>query len=50
VAKRAATGERYHLLVTAQPGRRKSDLGGRMAVVAREAGQRVVGYRVYLQK
>jgi creatinine amidohydrolase/Fe(II)-dependent formamide hydrolase-like protein len=50
VPKRAASGERYHLLVTAQPGRRKSDLGGRMAVVAKEAGQRVVGYRVYLQK
>ncbi len=42
--------ERYHVMIAALPGRRKSDLGGRVAIVAKEAGARVVGYRVYLQK
>ena len=42
--------ERYHVMIAALPGRRKSDLGGRVAIVAKEAGARVVGYRVYVQK
>jgi hypothetical protein len=42
--------ERYHVMITAQPGRKKSDLGSRIAIVAKEAGARVIGYRVYLQR
>lgn len=48
--KAAASCERYHVLIAAQPGRSKKELGARVAVVARESGARVVGYRVYLQK
>jgi hypothetical protein len=49
-ARSGAHGDRYHVMIAAQPGRRKSDLGGRIAIVARETGARVVGYRVYMQK
>jgi len=49
-AKSAASCERYHVLIAAQPGRSKKELGARVAVVAKEAGARVIGYRVYLQK
>lgn len=48
--KSAAACERYHVLIAAQPGRSKKELGARVAVVAKEAGARVIGYRVYLQK
>lgn len=48
--KSTASCQRYHVMIAAQPGRSKKDLGARVAVVAREAGARVVGYRVYLQK
>jgi len=48
--KAAASCERYHVLIAAQPGRSKKQLGARVAVVAKEAGARVIGYRVYLQK
>jgi hypothetical protein len=48
--KARMTCERYHVMIAALPGRRKSDLGGRVAIIAKEAGARVVGYRVYLQK
>jgi hypothetical protein len=50
LTKLNAQCERYHVMIAALPGRRKSDLGGRVAIVAKEAGARVVGYRVYLQK
>ncbi len=49
-SKATARCDRYHVLIAAQPGRSKKELGARVAVVAREAGARVVGYRVYLQK
>lgn len=50
LAKASVQCERYHVMIAALPGRRKSDLGGRVAIVAKEAGARVVGYRVYVQK
>ena len=50
LAKASMQCERYHVMIAALPGRRKSDLGGRVAIVAKEAAARVVGYRVYVQK
>ena len=41
---------KYHLLVTTADHRSKTDVGSRVAVIAREASERIVGYRVYYQR
>ena len=54
-AKRTVRGTegiaaRYHLLVTTTGHLSKADVGSRVAVIAREASQRIVAYRVYYQR
>ncbi|HKO68855.1 MAG TPA: hypothetical protein VJU53_13725 [Burkholderiaceae bacterium] len=54
-AKRAVRGgdgmaSKYHLLVTTADHRSKTDVGSRVAVIAREASERIVGYRIYYQR
>lgn len=41
---------RYHLLVTTADHLTKADVGSRVAVIAREASERIVAYRVYYQR
>ncbi len=54
-AKRAERGaenlaDKYHLLVTTADHLDKADVGSRVAVIAREANERIVAYRVYYQR
>ena len=54
-AKRAVrstegVASKYHLLVTTADHLSKADVGSRVAVIAREAGERIVAYRVYYQR
>ena len=54
-AKRTLRGadgvaSRYHLLVTTADHLNKADVGSRVAVIAREASERIVAYRVYYQR
>ncbi len=54
-AKRAVRGSegvasKYHLLVSTADHLSKTDVGSRVAVIAREAGERIVAYRVYYQR
>ena len=48
--KAGAAAERYYILVRtpSKPGHENLNLG--TAVVAKEAGNRIVGYRVYFQR
>ncbi len=41
---------KYHLLVTTADQLNKADVGSRVAVIAREASERIVAYRVYYQR
>ena len=41
---------KYHLLVTTADHLSKADVGSRVAVIAREASERIVAYRVYYQR
>ena len=41
---------KYHLLVTTADDLSKTDVGSRVAVIAREASERIVAYRVYYQR
>jgi hypothetical protein len=49
---RSADGvaSKYHLLVTTAAHLSKADVGSRVAVVAREASERIVAYRIYYQR
>ena len=51
-AVRTAGGvaSKYHLLVTTAADLSKTDVGSRVAVIAREASERIVAYRVYYQR
>ena len=54
-AKRTARGaanvaDKYHLLITTADHLVKADVGSRVAVVAREASERIVAYRIYFQR
>ena len=54
-AKRAArtapnVADKYHLLITTADHLDKADVGSRVAVVAREASERIVAYRIYYQR
>ena len=42
--------DRYYVLVKTANHLRKDDIGARVAVVAREAQQHIVGYRIYYQR
>lgn len=49
--RRAAdVASRYHLLITTTDHLKKADVGSRVAVVARETGERIVAYRIYYQR
>ena len=45
-----AVASKYHLLVTTVDHLNKTDVGSRVAVIAREASERIVAYRVYYQR
>ena len=54
-AKRAARGaadvaDKYYLLITTADHLDKTDVGARVAVVARETAERIVAYRIYYQR
>lgn len=45
-----SVADKYYVLVTTAGHLNKADVGARVAVVAREADQRIVAYRVYYQR
>ena len=54
-AKRAArravdVADKYYLLITTADHLDKTDVGSRVAVVARETAERIVAYRIYYQR
>jgi hypothetical protein len=54
-AKRATRGaadvaDKYYLLITTADHLDKTDVGARVAVVARETAERIVAYRIYYQR
>jgi hypothetical protein len=49
--RRAANvADKYYLLITTTDHQDKADVGSRVAVVAREASERIVAYRIYYQR
>jgi hypothetical protein len=42
--------DRYYVLIKTANHLRKDDIGARVAVVAREAQQHIIGYRIYYQR
>ena len=46
----ADVADKYYLLITTADHLDKTDVGARVAVVARETAERIVAYRIYYQR
>ena len=49
-ARAADVADKYYLLITTADHLDKTDVGSRVAVVARETAERIVAYRIYYQR